>query len=153
MNRFLPNAFLTLLVIGACASFFYKRGERQPELRVPDNLALFALDDTPTTWADLVAHQENMYIVILSITDCEPCIYEGMNRLAHETAKGETAIAVVIDDWAEEVKGWAYHYPDIPVYRVTQAQFNRLQAPGSPLWLEITRGTITTHEVITISKS
>ena len=145
----LVNTLLTALVLGALASFLWiqRRGSAIP--RPPESLTLTALDGTTASWGDLTASDASQSILILRITNCEPCLYDRMNRVAQALSNGKTAMTVVVSNWQTEVVGWAYHYPETPIYRISESDFDRLETPATPLWLDLTKGEVIHHEVIT----
>jgi hypothetical protein len=59
-------------------------------------------------------------------------------------------MVVVIHDWDEEVRGWAAHYPGIPVYSVQVAAFyDKVQTPYLPVLLTFRKGAIRGQRFIT----
>jgi len=114
---------LSIAMLAAAAWVIWAKYFREP-------LRFAALQDTTVTdmdgqalpFAELANGSDDVYFLFLELENCESCLYKGLNDIQALAEAGESAAAVVVNDWQQEVAGWSKHYA-FPIYRLSKSDF------------------------------
>jgi len=94
---------------------------------------------------------DNTHLLILELENCESCLYKGITDIQSLAKSGNHTLVVVVNDWPIEVKSWAEHYPDIPIFAMPKSTFyNHFNLSYLPAILRIEGEKVVTHRDITI---
>lgn len=147
------KVMVTLLIIAILATLAY-RLTRKPGDRVTiPSMERFEVVDPQgqaVPFLSEVGDHAEMYCFVMTLSNCERCIYNGMTDIEAMKAAGKQVMVLVVNDWPQEVQGWSVHYAGTPVYSVSVASFYAaVQTPYLPVILTFKQGRLDGWRFIT----
>lgn len=99
--------------------------------------------------ADLVSKNESTYIFILELTNCNSCIYQGMEDLKKLKEAGKPCLSIVSHHLLDEVSGWSTTQDFSPFYMLHKHDFyEHIHSPVMPVLAKIRNGKVESFRYI-----
>jgi len=144
---------VTLLVIAIFSTLAYRLTRKSGDRVTIPAMERFEVVDPlgqPVPFISEVDGRPELYCFVMTLSNCERCIYNGMTDIEAMKAAGKQVMVLVITDWPEEVHGWSVHYAGIPVFSVPVAGFYAaVQTPYLPVMLIFRQGKLSGWRFIT----
>ena len=155
MDRWLKGAtcLLVLASVALLASTF-RRDAGGDRFHIADleTLPVVNLEGGRNTLGEVLGGQ-NHFRLFVELSNCDTCIYKGLNDLSALQKAGHPCTIFVIHDYQEEVHSWSVHAKGIPVYRVARDDFYvNVDATTLPVLCTFAENQIKKFRVITLAQ-
>ena len=120
------------------------------EIKNMDHLSVTDLMGNKVKFQDSWKKGETVYCLLFDLNDCFSCIYRGLEDLKYLKNKGKKCLGIVINDYVEEVKGWAAQYECSPVFLLKRIDFfNHIKCVKTPVFFILEKGNVENFRYIT----
>jgi len=147
----LVTIILLLCILGVLFKRSIEPGQRFI-FNIDDSEAIMLLDmnETSVPMAELFGGDTH-YVLMLDLSNCDTCIYNGLNDLKSLRANGSTCSIIIVHDWIQETRSWSVHADGLPVYMLKRPDYYAyVRATQLPVLATIKNGKIEAFRVITL---
>jgi hypothetical protein len=103
-----------------------------------EKITVFDIEGKETKFSTMVSTSESTYCFLFNMEDCYSCIVKGIQDLESLKNSGKRAIAVMVHDYPDELKGWSGNFKFTPLYSIKRAEvYEHIIVPKLPVMLEI----------------
>jgi len=125
-----------------------KKGRIHFEIQGVEDIPLVTLEKKEILFSALLNSHES-YLLFFDLSSCPPCIFRGINELEKLKKDGKNAIAIAINDWAEEWITWTMNVGFRPIYMLRKESIGpSLCFPYLPVLLRLKNKKVTGHKYI-----
>jgi hypothetical protein len=146
------GVLLVAVAILVIFKFVIEEKNDQAAFRIDDFNSLYLLDleGNKIEFSKLIAENESTYCLIFEMTNCDSCIYDGIEDLKKIRNSGKPCFAVVVHDLVNEVAGWSAHYEFSPFFVLKKKDFYEfIQSPVLPVVVKLRGRKVKSFRYIT----
>lgn len=114
-----------------------------------EKITVLDLSGNKLKLADLLSKDESTYVFILELTNCNSCIYQGMEDLMRLKEAGKPCFSIVSHHLIDEVSGWSTTQDFSPFYMLKKHDFyEHIHSPVMPVLAKIRNGKVESFRYI-----
>ncbi|NIM11174.1 MAG: hypothetical protein GTO45_04220 [Candidatus Aminicenantes bacterium] len=149
------NILMGVLAFGiilVSISRFMPEKEKHENFRISEieKVQVTGIDSSNIGFRSLVGTNESVYCMIFEQTNCDSCIYHGIEDLKSLQKEGKSCFALLVHDYLDEFKGYAGTFNFSPFYMLKKKDFYEyFSAEHLPVIVKINNGRVKSFRYIT----